>query len=86
MASLIARLFGDNKMDHHEEFECEDCNCLVLRWPLMPKLGTVIKPSAFRGNRCYVCQWIRDQPNLTEKEIEEIRVVTDTPILEKKSD
>jgi Zn-finger protein len=73
-------------MDHHEEFECEDCHCRVFRWPLIPKPESGIKHSAFNGDRCAVCQWIHDQPNLTEKEIAEIRLITATPILEKNDD
>lgn len=50
-----------------EEFDCIDCNAHVF---------------AYTGaqQRCLVCQWIHDRPDLTEKEIAEIRVITATPI------
>jgi hypothetical protein len=53
------------------EFDCIDCNVHVYSWA-----GRV-------ADRCAVCQWIHDQPNLTKEEVEEIRVLTITPILEK---
>jgi len=55
------------------EFECIDCHCHVFSWSIYDS-----------NERCAVCTWINDQPNLTEKEIAEIRVLTATPILEKK--
>jgi hypothetical protein len=53
-------------------FNCIDCNIHVYAWG-RPK--NIV--------RCAVCQWIHDQPNLTQDEIDEIRVMTGTPILEK---
>jgi hypothetical protein len=51
-----------------EEFVCIDCQVTVYSW-----LG-------HSGDRCAVCKWIHDQPNLTQKEIDEIRLLTNTPI------
>jgi hypothetical protein len=51
-----------------EEFVCIDCHVTVYAW-----LGSNCK-------RCAVCQWIHDMPNLTQKEIDEIRILTNTPI------
>jgi hypothetical protein len=62
-------------MDNHREFECLDCHCIVLVW-----MGNLL------CQRCAVCTWIHDQPNLTKEQIAEIRVLTATPILEKNDD
>jgi hypothetical protein len=53
------------------EFDCVDCNVHVYSWG---------------GNttRCATCQFIHNRPDLTEKEIAEIRIITHTPILPKK--
>jgi len=53
------------------EFDCIDCHCTVYTW---------IDDTR---ERCAVCQWIKDQPNLTKEEIVEIRIITATPIREK---
>jgi hypothetical protein len=55
------------------EFDCEDCNCHVYTW------------ADDGATRCLVCTWIRSMPDLTEDEIAEIRVMTATPIMEKKN-
>lgn len=54
--------------DTSVQFVCIDCNCTVFSW-------TEVR------ERCAVCQWIHDQPDLTKEEIAEIRVLTATPIL-----
>jgi hypothetical protein len=53
-----------------DEFDCIDCHVHVYAW-----MGS-------NKTRCAVCQWIHDQPNLTQDEIDEIRIMTGTPILE----
>jgi hypothetical protein len=50
------------------EFDCIDCNVHVYSWA-----GRI-------NDRCMVCQWIYDQPELTQKEIDEIRFMTGTPL------
>jgi hypothetical protein len=55
----------------YREFDCIDCHCHVYSWMDDPR------------DRCAVCTWIYMQPDLTKKEIAEIRLITATPILEK---
>jgi hypothetical protein len=62
----------ENSMDHHREFECLDCHCTVYSWDFN-----------LLRQRCAVCTWIKEQPNLTKEQIAEIRVLTATPILDK---
>jgi hypothetical protein len=50
------------------QFECIDCGVMVFAW------GRV-------RERCAVCTWIHDTPDLTEEQIKEIRTLTATPIL-----
>jgi hypothetical protein len=50
------------------QFQCMDCGCMVFAW------GRV-------RDRCAVCTWIHDTPNLTMEQIKEIRTLTATPIL-----
>lgn len=53
------------------EFECIDCGSHVFAWG-----------SPIQRLRCAVCQWIFTQPNLTPEQIDEIRVITNTPVRE----
>jgi hypothetical protein len=54
------------------EFTCIVCNALVYYY------GENNPPQ-----RCMVCQWIHNQPELTQDQIDEIRIMTATPILDK---
>jgi hypothetical protein len=62
-------------MDHFREFYCIDCHGKIFSWA-----------DDLLQQRCAVCKWIYDQPNLTKEEIAEIRILTCTPILEKEDD
>jgi hypothetical protein len=50
------------------EFDCTDCGVHVYSW-----VGRT-------SDRCMVCQWIRNRPELTKEEINEIRFLTATPL------
>jgi hypothetical protein len=56
------------------EFDCIDCHTHVYSWDNNNR------------ERCAVCTWIHDQPNLTKEQITEIRILTATPILDKDDD
>jgi hypothetical protein len=58
----------------YREFDCIDCNAHVYTW------------TDDTRERCAVCTWIHNLPDLTQAEIDEIRVLTATPILEKKNE
>jgi len=61
-----------------ETFTCIDCNCIVYSYPIV-RPGFV----SYIRDRCSVCQWIHDIPNITKEQEAEIRLMTATPILEK---
>jgi hypothetical protein len=56
----------------YKEFDCVDCHAHVFTW------------ADDTRTRCAVCSWIKQMPNITQEEEDEIRVITATPILEKK--
>jgi hypothetical protein len=58
----------------HREFDCIDCNCHVYTW------------SDDTRERCAVCTWIHNIPDMTPEHEAEIRVLTATPILPKYRD
>jgi hypothetical protein len=58
-------------MDQHREYDCLDCHIHVFSWSYN-----------LLEQRCSVCKWIHDKPELTKEQIAEIRLLTHTPILE----
>jgi hypothetical protein len=55
------------------EFDCIDCHVHVYTW------------ADDEAERCLVCTWIHSMPDLTPEEEAEIRLMTATPIMEKKT-
>ena len=73
-ASSPATFIEKEEVVDAREFDCIDCNSHVYTW------------SDDTRERCAVCTWIHNLPDLTQAEIDEIRVLTATPILQKYRD